>query len=134
MQIQKTNNLNFTNGLYFSKASNVCFNKSADFINKEGVKLSKDGYKYIEQTKLSKDIKKRFADNKFIKNISEKFDTFVWFCKIPKDKVITGADNISIARIMWADTTKPSAQVRQVIGVSNKSLDDAQDKMFELLV
>lgn len=130
MQVQKTNNVSFTNGLYFSKASNVCFNKTAEFVNKSGMKVSKDGYKYIEQV-LPKNVQSMFEKNPFIKGLAEKFDTFIWFSKIPKNSVIDGSSNIALAKVMWADTTKDKAQTKMFFGISHESIKDAQNKLFD---
>ena len=129
MQIQKTTNTNFGKGIYFSHISNICFNKTAKFTNKEGVKISEEGYKYIEQTQLSKQIKDKFKNNKFIKNISEKFDTFIWFEEIQKNKS-AGLPNVSMAKVMWHNPIEKYPQIRPFLGTSNISKEDALEKMF----
>lgn len=123
-------------GLYFIKKSNVLFNRDPNikFITKDFVKVSKDGFRYIEDNLIPQSIKDRFAKNSFVKDLSEKFDTFIFYRELPKGhKNNFGCENIAFAKISWADFTQSHAQMREVNGHSPISEDLAIDKMFKEL-
>lgn len=133
MQVQRTgSNPTFTNGVYFSKASNICFDKTATFVNQSGMKVSENGYKYIENSTIPKQIKDKFLNNEFIKKISEKFDTFIWFDQVPANKK-WGNGYIAMAKIWWADPSKNAAQSKGFRGVSKSTSARAVDNMFKEL-
>lgn len=117
-------------GLYFSKTSNVLFNKNANYKTGEIVKLSQEGFKYIEDTKTTQIIKEKFANIPFIKNLAEKFDTFIFFREIPKG-LYKNFDNFSFTKISWCDTTKKMAEIRRAEGNSPISQTLATEKMFK---
>ena len=117
-------------GLYFSKTSNVIFNKNANYKTEEIVKLSQEGFKYIEDTKTPQIIKEKFAKIPFIKNLAEKFDTFIFFREIPKG-AYKNFDNFSYTKISWGDTTKKMAEIRRAEGNSPISQTLATEKMFK---
>ena len=98
-------------GLYFTKNSNVLFNKNTNikYITDEIVQISQEGTRYIEDVKLSKAIKDRFAQIPFIKELTEKFETFVHFHEAPKDSRTNQFEHVSYAKISWADYTKAYA-------------------------
>lgn len=123
-------------GLYFTKKSNVIYNKDLNikYATDEIVKVSKEGSRYIEDNLIPQSIKDRFAKIPFIKDLSEKFDTFIYFREIPKEhKNNSGFHNISFAQIGWADYSKGMAQKREVQGCSPISQEIATDKMFKNL-
>lgn len=129
-------NLSMKAGLYFTKNSNVLYNKDINikYLTNEVVKVSKEGSRYIEDNLIPQSIKERFANNPFIKGLSEKFDTFVFFREVPKEhKSNSGFHNISFAQIGWADYSKGMAQKREVQGCSPISQEIATDKMFKNL-
>ena len=133
MKVQKpVYNPVFTSGVYFSRASNICFDKTASFANERGMKVSENGYKYLESLTIPEDVKKKFLNNKFIKEISEKFDTFIWFEQVPANKK-WGNGFIAMAKIWWADSSKEAAQRKGVRGISRKSASKALDNMFKEL-
>ena len=134
MPVQKIQSgVSFTSGLYFSRASNVCFNKDANFVNKTCMKISESGYKYWESIAVPQPIKERFVNNEFIKALAEKFDTFIWFKEIPANGEL-GNGNIALAKIWWADTNKKAAQVKVIMGISKDSRTAALESMFNKLV
>lgn len=134
MYISKINNeINFKNGLYFTKSSSVLFNKSneVNYLSEEIVKKSPTGARYIENTHLSQEIKDAFSKIPFIKNLAEKFDTFIWFSRIPKD--YKEDTFISVAEIMWADYSKSKAEERMTYAASNVSEEDSFEKLINKL-
>lgn len=131
MQVQRSNNLPFRSGLYFSKSSQVLFNKTLNFVNKEGVKISEGGYQYKEHTRIPESIKDMFRRSPFLKTLSKNFDTFVWFDTIPKDGNYD--HHLAVAKILWADPTKKYAQTREIVCTSKKSTAAALKKIFEAL-
>ena len=135
MHIQSINSYNpSTKGLYFSKVSNVLFNKDAKYITQKQVKISEHGIRYIEDTSIPQKIKERFQNNPFIKELAEQFDTFVFFRELPKGHENNlGWGHFSYAKISWADFSKNMAQKRTVDGNSAISVNFATDKMFKNL-
>ena len=132
MQIQKINSSTaFTSGVYFSRASNICFDKSGKFIRDMGLtKVSENGYKYIEDISIPKQLKERFEGKEFISNLAKKFDTFIWHTQIPaSEKENHGF--ISLVKIWWANPSKGYAESKEIIGVSGKTADDALENMFD---
>ena len=127
------NNPSMKAGLYFTKKSNVLFNKNnnVNFLTDDIVKTSKDGFRYIEDTSISQSVKDRFAEIPFIKSLAEKFDTFIFFREMPKgSKNNFSIENFSFTKISWADETKNHAQQRIVNGSSPISQEFATNKMF----
>ena len=132
MYVSKINNeIHFKNGLYFTKSSSVLFNKSneVNYLSEEIVKKSPTGARYIENTGLSQEIKNAFSKIPFIKNLSEKFDTFVWFSKIPKEN--KNEQFMTVAKISWADYSKPKAEERMAYATSNVSEEDSFDILIK---
>lgn len=132
MYVSKINNeINFKNGLYFTKSSSVLFNKSneVNYLSEEIVKKSPTGARYIENTGLSQEIKDTFSKIPFIKNLSEKFDTFVWFSHIPKESANEKFQ--TIAKISWADYSKTKAEERMAYATSNVSEKDSFDILIK---
>ena len=133
MHVQRVHNTTFTSGIYFSKASNICFDKTAEFLNPKGiVKTSESGYKYIEDIEIPRTIKYKFLENNFVRKIGEKFDTFIWFKQTQPDTNVTNS-HFAMAKIYWADMSKAAAQTKQIIGTSRNSVHEALDKMFQKL-
>lgn len=133
MRVQKlNNNTTFTNGVYFSKASNICFDKGGNFVNpKAFVRTSENGYKYIEDISIPEILKKRLLENEYIKNLAQQFDTFIWHKQFPVDKKKNNG-YISMVKIWWADLSKAKGQ-KEIIGVSKTNTDEALENMFEKL-
>lgn len=119
-------------GLYFTKTSNVLFNKSKNlkYITDEIVKVSNEGSRYIEDTQISEAMKKRFMQIPFIKQLAEKFDTFIFFREIPKDESFFKLDHISYSKISWADYSLKNAQSRDFVGKSRNSQLEATKNML----
>jgi len=133
MQVGRIDSTHFTGGVYFSKASNICFDKSADFVtDKLIVKVSEGGYKYCEDIATPKYIKDKFIKNEFIEKLAKKFDTFIWFRQIDQNAKM-GNESMAVAKIWWADPSKQMAQSKDIIGTSKKSSEEALDLMFEKL-
>lgn len=135
MHIQSINSYNpSSKGLYFSKVSNVLFNKEAKYITQEQVKVSERGIRYIEDTAIPQKIKERFMKIPFIQEVSEKFDTFIFFRELAKGHENNlGWGHFSYAKISWADFSRNMAQNRRVDGSSAISIELATDKMFKNL-
>lgn len=124
-------NVYFKSGLYFTTVP-VKFDKNADFAQKVGVKVSQEGFKYIERPNISAPIIKKFQNNKFVKNLAEKFDTFVLYEEIPQNKK-SSSNFIVMAKIWWFDNIKNAGQYKGARGLSRSSKDHALDKMFKEL-
>lgn len=120
-------------GLYFTKNSNVLFNKNSNikYVTDEVVKVSQEGSRYIEDTGILQVIKDKFAEIPFIKNLSEQFDTFIHFKEAPKCERTSQFENVSYAKIIWADSSKESAEQREFIGRSPVSQKLATKKLFK---
>lgn len=133
MQVQSVNNYNllFGSGLYFV-ADKVSFDKGIELANKAGVKVSQEGYKYIEKTNLSAPVIKRFKNNKFINSLAEKFDTFVLYEEIPQNKKYS-SNHIVMAKVWWFDTIKNLQQYKGARGVSRTSKEKALERLFKEL-
>lgn len=130
MYVSKINNeINFKNGLFFTKSSSVLFNKSENvsYLSEEIVKKSPTGARYIENTSISASVKEAFAKIPFIKNLAEKFDTFVWFSHIPKESANEKFQ--TIAKISWADYSKSKAEERMAFAESKISEKDSFEKL-----
>ena len=122
-------------GLYFSKNSNVLFNKNTNikYVTDEIVKVSKEGSRYIEDTNISQVMKERFSTIPFIKKLAEQFDTFVHFHETPKGSIISKFEHVSYAKISWADYSKKFAETKEVVGMNSFSQEKARNEMFEKL-
>ena len=122
-------------GLYFTKTSNVLFNKNPNikYATDELVKVSKEGSRYIEDTNISQAMKKRFSKIPFIRKLAEQFDTFVHFHETPKGSATSKFKHISYAKISWADYSKKSAETRDFVGMSPFSQESATNEMFKKL-
>ena len=134
MRIQSTDNKapSMKAGLYFTSKSNVLFNPKARYITKEPVKVSADGFRYIEDTNISQEIKDKFANIPFIQALSEIFDTFIFFRELPVgSKNNFGVCNIALAKISWANSSMNGAQVIEAFGESPISQEYANKKCFE---
>ena len=138
MQVQPVNKSNISyKGLYFTKASNVLFNRNPNvkILNPTDViRESENGFRFVEDRVISSDMKERFKSNPFIKSLAERYDTFVFFNELPKEHAnnIT-SQHLSYARIMWAGESKPHAEHRIVIGNSAVSQEYATNNMFKNL-
>jgi len=133
MQVSKINYQNtpkFKAGLYFSKVSNVIFNKEANYITNKPVKVSSDGFKYIEDTELPEEMKKRFANIPFIYDLAQKFDTFIW-TSFSRDSIC--GKNAVVTKVSWGDSSQKYAPQKYVVTHSEKSKEDSINKMFENL-
>lgn len=120
--------------LYFTKTGNVLFNPYAKFIQKDGIKVSKRGYKYIEDSTISPKIKERFLNNSFIRDLAAKNDLFIWYREVSD---IKGQDRkpgyISMAKIIWSDIKSQFAQEQLIMGDSFVSQAKATESMFNKL-
>lgn len=125
------NNTTFMSGVYFSRASNICFDKGGKFIRDMGLtKVSENGYKYIEDISMSKPLKERFTEKEFINKLAKKFDTFIWHKQIPADEK-GGNGFLSMVKIWWADPSESKAGSKEIIGASKNSADEALENMFD---
>ena len=135
MRIQSiaNNSPSMKSGLYFTKTSNVLFNKNPDikYMTDEIVKVSKEGSRYIEDTKISQTLKDRFAQIPLVKELAAKFDTFIHFHEIQKGGKNSQFENVSCTQIIWADSKKPSIEKREFVGRSPLSKESATDKMLQ---
>ncbi len=150
MRIQLINNyhnqLSHRAGLYFTRKPKVLFDHCSGtrYIAKDIVKISKDGFGYVEDIKIPQDIKDRFANANFIKALAEKFDTFVCYREFQKGHKnnLGGCEDMAYARVMWKDgkeaelgekTDLYGAKYIEVLGYSEKSQESATNKMFKNL-
>lgn len=129
MQVKSINGASFGSGLYFT-TTKVPFDKGIDLGKKAGVKISQEGYKYIENVNISDSIIKKFQNNKLIKDLANKFDTFVLYEEIPQNKKIS-INHIVMGKVWWFDTIKNAPQYKGARGISRSSKDNAIDKMFK---
>ena len=121
--VTQSNHQNQTsfNGLYFVKNPTVLFDKSAniDVFANEAVSLSKEGFKYIEDTIISPKMKDKISNIPFIKDLAEKFDTFVYLSKPFKNDYYN--KYYSHLKVRWADGSNVLPSKYDVIGSSQKS-------------
>ena len=134
MQVQRVNSAgpSFGAGLYFTELSFPLLDKGLSVIKQSGVKVSKEGYKYVELKRLPQSVKERFTENKFLKNLSDKFETFVWFQSFKENKE-TFMPNIAAMKFFWIDSKNSAIQSRFIQTSSKVSKEDAINKMFDLL-
>ena len=136
MRIQHIDSSPSSKGLYFTRVSNVLFNKNhnINYVTKDAVKYSENGYRYIEDRTITKEVKERFSFMPFVRELSKKFDTFVFFSELPKGHPNNlGNTHFSFARITWADSTKGHNELRVVSGNSPVSQECATKAMFDNL-
>ena len=135
MQIQRVNGnqQTFKSGLYFSKSINICHKPSEKYLEKASLKVSEYGYKYPENTQLPEEIINRFKENKLIKSLSEKFDTFVFHSTLPENKKCA-VGHVAFAKLWWVGGKGEEPRSKFIAGISEKSMQDAIDKMFSKIV
>ena len=135
MRIQSINNNVVSKGLYFTKTSNVLFNKdkSINYLNNDAVKISEQGFRYIEDTSVAENIKEKFANIPFVKNLAEKFDVFVFFRELPVGHHNNfGNTHFAFSKISWAEIgDKEAAEIRIAKGNSPVLQEYATEKMFK---
>lgn len=121
------------NGLYFVKNPTVLFDKSAklDIFANEAVSLSKEGFKYVEDTVVSPKLKDKISNIPFIKDLAEKFDTFVYLSK-PFNNTYYNK-YYSHLKVKWADSSSALPKKCDVIGSSPKSPNAAVNNMVKNL-
>ena len=119
-------------GLYFAKKSDLFLNKNTNIkhTTNEVIKISKEGYKFIEDRLIPETIKKRFARIPFIEELSKRFDTFIFYREIPKNKKRNPFNHLSLVKLIWKDNIKNETEIREAIGISPISQDLATNQMF----
>lgn len=131
MQVSSINNNNQNfKALYFVKTMPL-FSEAANYVRKDNVKLSKQGFKYKEDCEVPKSIQKKISNIPGIKNLSEKVDTFVHYCE-DKYSSIDSNDDVSFFRLWYNDSSDDCTVYKQFSG-RGATKHDARENLIKKL-
>ena len=133
MKIQQQNSYNPNmKALYFAKTTPLC-NKSLNYVNKADQKISKNGFKYLEDKVTDKSIKKRIANIPFVKEMAKKFETFVVYTENKYGKIYNNQQKeyLSMMEMFVVDTENLMVKNHLIMARDDDSLLMAREKFFQ---
>ena len=133
MRIQQQNSYNPNiKALYFAKTTPLC-NKALNYVNKADQKLSKNGFKYLEDKVINPNIKKRIKNIPFVKEMAKKFETFVVYTENKYGKIYNNQQKeyLSMMEMFVVDTENSAVKTHLIMARDDDSLLMAREKFFE---